>query len=35
MGFWGVNGGKIEKCFGQENEKQYLCAPIITKVRAL
>jgi len=24
-----------EKKFGGENEKQYLCAPIITEVRAL
>jgi hypothetical protein len=27
--------GKTGKSFGQEKGKQYLCAPIITKVRAL
>ena len=26
--------GKKQKCFGGENEKQYLCAPIIIMVRA-
>ena len=32
--FWVRRGGNWAKSFGQENVKQYLCAPIIIKVIA-